>query len=1450
MKQISALAIVPLLLCRIFIPAGSTAEKTRGLPVFPVEKGLFKTQAGLFNARPLTDTSAWFDKVKHDLVNRQYAINKCGENYSSYNPAQGISSEYHANILYVNKQVNSAGLLAIQTTGIFSAGIKLADFKAKPVVMQNPAGIDYVYGNGVTIQYQNDVSGVRQNYIIAKPLSKAGKLQVELQLNDGWKIVQHSASELAFQPASGQANTVRFNSLKAWDASGKPLAASFSRHDRATAAICVDATDAVYPVTIDPLSSVPDAVLAGPAQADALAGWSVGSAGDVNGDGYSDVAVGAPGFDGASIDEGRVYVYYGSAAGLATTPAVTLQDGTQLNGRFGTHVSTAGDVNADGYSDLLVSTPYFDDGSSLNEGRTFLYYGSAAGLQTTPMVLDNGNQQGAFFGNSIACAGDLNADGFSDIIIGAEFYDNGGNTDEGFAFVYHGSAAGLISTPATVLSAAAQAGAFFGSSVAGAGDFNGDGYSDVLVGASNYDANGKTNNGRAFIYFGTPVGLLGAPGFAIAGPLENEAHFGESVSSAGDVNGDGFSELMIGAPNFDLGTHINEGGVFFYYGSNVGLKPDPDFILLDTDQPEANFGAYIACAGDVNGDGYSDVMIGAPNFDDQVNTDEGRAYVHFGHKEGLFTSPGALLDDVNQKDAYTGFGLASAGDVNGDGYSDVIAGAYGYKNASNIKTGAAVVYYGAPVQLRLPAVPVVFNMMGTGDHLGQALQAGGDINGDGYGDVIFSAPAFTNGSNASEGRVFVCFGKATGLDLLNPVALTAANQSMAYFGYRTAAGDVNGDGYDDVIVGVRGYSTMAHTEEGRVYVFYGNSGGIATTPGAVLEGAAENGAHLGESVAAADINGDGFADVAAGAPGAKVGANLHEGKMFVYYGAATGIQTTAGKVITGAAQAEAYFGTSIANAGDVNGDGYTDLLTGTPAFDHATNVDAGKAWLYYGSDTGLRSASPFTIDGPMQADGKFAYSLSSAGDINGDGFADIIIGAISYSNSPMVRDGAVYIYYGSLTGINAAANIVLKDGGQTGAAFGSSVACAGDLDGDGYSDLVIGSRGFDNGANADEGKASLYFGSAAGLALTERVITAANQAGAGFGTFVSSAGDVNGDGYSDLVAGAPQKNGAATEEGAAYLYYGNNGTADTRNNVRLYNTDLATPKSAGILAQPNFGAGLFARSFMGQQKMKLVWQTRRNGVAFSNPLNAAGTSGQQANLTLSAFTGGEYKALVNKTSSKATYVRVRVKYDGATAITGQLYGPWRYPEGYAINQANGVLPVRITLFTGIAGNGCGNLSWITASDETGNMYTLERSVDGIAFEPVYNVAATGTGRQVYTYTDKQISASRYYYRLKVRERTGITATTHIVVINFDKPAAVQVYPTLIHGMQNIFVSGITATGKASLMVTDQSGRVVMQRQVTLQPQLQVQIPALPKARYYIKMVQGNHVHCTASFVVM
>jgi hypothetical protein len=417
-------------------------------------------------------------------------------------------------------------------------------------------------------------------------------------------------------------------------------------------------------------------------QMGAVFGWSLGTAGDVNGDGYTDVIVGALGYDNGQRDEGRGFVYHGSEDGLSQTPDWTAES-DQADAGFGSSVGAAGDVNGDGYDDVIVGASAYDNGQR-DEGRAFVYHGSASGLSLIADWTAESDERSAGLGVSVATAGDVNGDGYDDVIVGSPGHDI--DQSGGGAFVYHGSATGLTQTPDWTAESD-QAFSAFGSSVSTAGDVNGDGYSDAIVGAFAYD-NGHVDEGRVFAFHGSATGLSSTPDWTGESD-QTIAAFGNSVATAGDVNGDGHADVTVGAPYYSSG-QLYEGRAFLYVGSPSGLSANPDWTA-EVDQPGALFGGSAGTAGDMNGDGYADVIVGASYYD-HGQDDEGVAFIYHGSIDGLESIPSRRAEG-DQHLARFGYSAGTAGDANGDGYADVIVGAFYYDHGQDDE-GVAFVWRG------------------------------------------------------------------------------------------------------------------------------------------------------------------------------------------------------------------------------------------------------------------------------------------------------------------------------------------------------------------------------------------------------------------------------------------------------------------------------------------------------------------------------------------------------------------------------------------------------------------------------------------------------------------------------------------------------------------------------------------------------------------------------------
>jgi hypothetical protein len=358
---------------------------------------------------------------------------------------------------------------------------------------------------------------------------------------------------------------------------------------------------------------------------------------DVDGNGYADVVVGAPTY---SSFRGGAYVYLGSVAGLSAT-AAWAQSGAPSSS-FGRSVASAGDVNGDGFGDLIVGAN--------GAGAAYVYLGSASGLGAAAWTPPG--PAGSNFGWSVASAGDVNGDGYADVIVG----DNMGAGGAGVAYVYLGSATGLGTVAAWTQTG--PAGSYYGDSVTGACDVNGDGYADVVVGA----VRALGYSGAAYAYLGSASGLATVPTWSQSGAAN--AGFGNSLSCAGDVDGNGFADLIVGASQ--EGSSV--GRAYLYVGGAGGLAVTAAWSqasLVGT----SSFGQSVTNAGDVNGDGFGDIAVGSP----QHLGGSPAVLVYLGSITGLGTTPMPVL--YGAMNSYFGMSVAIAGDVNGDTYADLLVGA-------------------------------------------------------------------------------------------------------------------------------------------------------------------------------------------------------------------------------------------------------------------------------------------------------------------------------------------------------------------------------------------------------------------------------------------------------------------------------------------------------------------------------------------------------------------------------------------------------------------------------------------------------------------------------------------------------------------------------------------------------------------------------------------------------
>ncbi len=945
------------------------------------------------------------------------------------------------------------------------------------------------------------------------------------------------------------------------------------------------------------------------------------SAGDVNGDGYSDVIVGSWTYS----HDGGAFVFYGSPSGLDTIPAWTAEPNPQAEGAyFGWSVSGSGDVNGDGYSDVIVGACRSDSGET-DEGRAYVYYGDSSGLSSSADRIYESNEAHARFGSSVSSAGDVNGDGYSDVIVGAPGV-SGQPGLQGRVFVYYGSASGLPASSASWTVVDPDGGIYFGCSVSSAGDVNGDGYSEVIIG-DNQHSNGESYEGKAYVYHGNSSGLSTSPDWQLESN-EVGAEFGTSVSGAGDVNGDGYSDVIVGAGQAGV---VDGGKAYIYSGSFAGLLTSASWTA-ECDSSMAGFGVSVSGAGDVNGDGYSDVIVGAPGY----NNDNGMIFVYNGGPLGLPLSPDWTAEPIPLVQ-YVGGSVSTAGDLNGDGYSDLIVGA----------RNNAFVYHGSPSG---PSTASDWAKEGeqANAYFGCSVSTAGDVNGDGYSDVVIGAYGYDNGQNG-EGRAYVYHGSSL-LPSGSPNWTVESNQADASLGVSvSSAGDVNGDGYSDVIVGASGYDD-GQMDEGAAFVYNGSPSGLSGSPSWTAAETDQAFAWFGGSVSTAgDVNGDGYSDVIVGARGYD-NAGANRGVAFVYQGSPGGLSSSSDWTAQ-SDQAGSEFGISVAGAGDVNGDGYSDVIVGAHLYDKGES-DEGAVFVYNGSSSGLDSLTNWTAES-NQADSRFGASVAGAGDVNGDGYSDVIVGAYYYSNG-QTNEGRAFVYHGGSSGLSGSPNWTAESN-QAGAYFGTSVSTAGDVNGDRYSDVIIGANYYTNGESY-EGRAFLYTGNFFGLSIAPEWTAESNQASAFFGSSVSTAGDVNGDGYSDVIVGAYDYDNGQTNEGGAFLYFGNEGGLSL---VPTQSTlDGSHPVQLGNLTGTSgVQLNLLGRTPQGRGKVKLQWEVKELGQLFDEIFDGDSIS-ESASWYDTGVNGIEISEDVTGLSSGTAYHwRVRLLYD-PVYYEGSLHSRW------------------------------------------------------------------------------------------------------------------------------------------------------------------------------------------------
>jgi nucleotide-binding universal stress UspA family protein len=397
------------------------------------------------------------------------------------------------------------------------------------------------------------------------------------------------------------------------------------------------------------------------------------------------------------------------------------------NSVFGIHIA-CGDVDGDGYDDILVGEWRYNN----HRGRVYLFYGGPD-MDTTADLILEGQNEGEYFGIGIAC-GDIDNDGYEDIVIAASRYSE----SRGRAYLFWGSDRNSMDAkPDKIFDGEAEKGAEFGACYPAVYDIDNDGYDDIILGAC-HSINKTGRAGRAYLYFGNTKESMDTSYDLIFKP-ENPAYsFGYAIS-CGDVDNDGFGDIVISG----------RGRAYLYYGSNKSnMDAKADVIFKAQSEGNDFFGCGIVCV-DQNRDGCDDVVIGARGYNDW----QGRAYLFYGSsKRNMDADPDMIFDGEVESSKY-GFRVV-CGDIDGDKVNDVVIGAFFYRR----RVGRVYVYSGNEMVGPNPKPGRILTGDNPNDTFGFGL-ACGDVNNDGFDDLVIGACGYGyKAGGAKQRRVYLYYG--------------------------------------------------------------------------------------------------------------------------------------------------------------------------------------------------------------------------------------------------------------------------------------------------------------------------------------------------------------------------------------------------------------------------------------------------------------------------------------------------------------------------------------------------------------------------------------------------------------------------------------------------------------------------------------------------------------------
>ncbi|MEI9966625.1 MAG: FG-GAP-like repeat-containing protein [Candidatus Moraniibacteriota bacterium] len=955
------------------------------------------------------------------------------------------------------------------------------------------------------------------------------------------------------------------------------------------------------------------------------------AAGDFNSDGKTDLAVGAVG------SRGRTYLFYSQNGQVNTNKSITGEAGDS----FGWSLA-AGDFNADGRMDLAVGANAY----SSNTGRVYIFYNDSSypsGASGADVTI-TGETTSNNFGYSVT-AGDFNADSKTDLGVGAPDYSSG--TGRTYIFLSDGSIPTTAATADVIITGEGLEN-YFGLVLA-SGDFNADGRTDIAVSTSLY----SSFTGRAYIFLNDgSIPTTAATADVIITGETTSNNFGISLA-AGDFNSDGRIDLAVGANTYSSNT--GRAYIFLNDGSIPTTAATADVAI--TGEDSSQFGNSLT-SGDFNSDGKTDLVVGANDY--SANT--GRTYIFY--NDGSYPSDAENADVTITGETDSAFGSSfTAGDFNADGKTDLAVGAYTFSSV----TGRVYIFYqSGSIPTTAATADVAITGENTDDYFGLAL-ASGDFNADGKVDLVVGA----KGYSSTTGRVYLYETRDNFAWELQPQPLgrtrispAGSGQEMkivgqpgliaSSFGYTLTSGDFNSDGKKDLAIGTYDYTfSVTSFYVGRVYLFYndGSYASNAASADVVIAGEATN-SFFGQTFASGDFNADGKTDLAVGASSYSSG----RGRAYLFYNDGSYPSEASGADVMITGEATSNFFSIALTAGDFNSDGKTDLAAGSQNY----SSFSGRTYIFYndGSYPTDAASADVTITGET-TNNQFGRTLTS-GDFNADGKTDLVVGANRYSSFT----GRTYIFYndGSYPSDAATADVIIT--GETPGDNFSYTFEVGDFNSDGKTDLAVGAYAY----SSSTGRAYIFYndGSIPTTAATADVIIT-GEASSAFGTSLTS-GDFNSDGRPDLAAGASQ---ASSFAGRTYIFY-NDGSIPTT----AATADVIITGEVGTSA----GSSLSSGDFNADGKTDLL--VGGAGTAYIYTFNDAGITGESSSnqLGISLISGdfnsdGKTDLAVGAYGYSTNTGRVYIFYnDGSipttaatadVAITGEASSALDYPSPQA-----------------------------------------------------------------------------------------------------------------------------------------------------------------------------------------